>query len=64
MHVMLGEPHAVESVATRDYVPRTWNERAFDLKVTALEGPVPLDHQTTTMVVLLAIRRVTKAVSD
>ena len=64
MLVMLGEPHAVVSVATRDCVPKTWNERAFDLKAIALGEPVPLDLQTTTTVVLLAIRRVTRAVSN
>tara|TARA_B000000475_G_C15815648_1_gene373526 strand:- start:194 stop:388 length:195 start_codon:yes stop_codon:yes gene_type:complete len=64
MLVMLGEPHAVVSVATRDCVPKTWNERAFDLTVIALGEPVPLDLQTTTTVVLQAIRKVTRAVSN
>ena len=51
MLVMLGEPHAAVRVATRDCVPKTWNERAFDLKAIALGEPVPLDLQTTTTVV-------------
>ena len=41
MLVTLGELHAVESVATKDYVLKIWNERVFDPNSITLELPVP-----------------------
>ena len=61
---MLYVQHVAANAVTRDCVLRISSVRAFDLKVVALELPVPSDHQITTMAVLLAIRKVARVVSN
>ena len=61
---MLGELHAVESAVTKDYVLKIWNERVFDSNSIALGLPVPWGLRITTAVVLQAIRKATRAISN